>query len=169
MLFSVFIAPVLGIFTGVLGFFLLNATISGLIGYIFAKIDASITDSLIGSIIISFTSVASLASYKIIMTFLVEFSNKFVEYAAKNCENPENPFGVIGSIGPAYPTADLIFISSLIAFNIPVFYSLKESSKLKKEHFFYLILPIAFYIVLRILISQAITIPSATQTVPTAS
>jgi len=155
-IFSVFAAPISDIFlTEIFGFFLLNAIMVGLIGYIFKEINGSAADTIIGSLIIAITSSVSLASYKAALASLLQFSEDLIEYIDQTETNGEY-VGIISNLAEASPSADLIFISSIIAFNLPIFYSLNCKSKLKIENFFYLILPISLYVLLRIIITVAL-------------
>ncbi|PSG99485.1 MAG: hypothetical protein BRC29_05195 [Nanohaloarchaea archaeon SW_7_43_1] len=155
-IFSVFAAPISDIFlTEIFGFFLLNAIMVGLIGYIFKEINGSAADTVIGSLIIAITSSVSLASYKAALASLLEFSEELQQYINQT-ETSGESLGIIGNLADASPSADLIFISSIIAFNLPIFYSLNCESKLKIENFFYLVLPVSLYILLRIIITVAL-------------
>lgn len=130
-----------------------------LISYLLVKVKDSrklSRDILIGNLMIVFSTAAALVSRNTLMEILVDISEDLNEiFSAESVQQEmsnQDFTGIIGNLDSYSANVDLLFVISILAFNLPILYYIGKNQELRIIQFFYIVLPASLYLLLRILL-----------------
>jgi hypothetical protein len=160
---SALLIPLIGfleVFTGSIPLkYLIILPFPFLIGYLLVKVKDGrklSQDILIGNLMIVFSTAGALVSRNTLMEILVDISedlNEIFSSESVQQEMSNQDFGpIIANLDNYSLNVDLLFVISILAFNLPILYYIGKNQELKITQFFYIVLPASLYLLLRLLL-----------------
>jgi hypothetical protein len=160
---SALLIPLIGfleVFTGSIPLkYLIALPFPSLIGYLLVKVKDGrklSRDILIGNLAIAFSTAGALVSRNTLMEILVDISEDLNEiFSAESVQREisnQDFTGIIGNLDSYSVNVDLLFVISILAFNLPILYYMRKNQELRIIQFFYIVLPASLYLLLRILL-----------------
>ncbi|MFT4893128.1 MAG: hypothetical protein ACI8Z7_000926 [Candidatus Nanohaloarchaea archaeon] len=160
---SALLIPLIGfleVFTGSIPLkYLIILPFPFLISYLLVKVKDGrklSLDILVGNLAIGFSTAGALVSRNTLMEILADISkdlNEIFSSESVQREMSNQDFtGIIGNLNSYSVNVDLLFVISILAFNLPILYYIGKNQELKITQFFYIVLPASLYLLLRILL-----------------